>query len=138
QLRLAAGVVPIGQIVGIAVGVVDKAALLGDEAARIRAAAALIPAQGARAGDAGVYFNRFGDVVAFDRLGDILVVDPAIAVRRDLPIGGQHRGDRRRVALERHRNGIDGYRNAARQEGAMQPPEAGAAAVFVQPLHVYV
>src|SRR5262249_22566448 len=105
---------------------------------RVGAAAALIPAEGPRAGDARVHLDRSCDVLSLDRLRDILIIDPAIAMRRDLPIGGVHRGDRRRVAFQGHGDAVDGDRQVARSEGAMEPPEPGAAAIFVKRLHVHV
>ena len=79
-----------------------------------------------------------GDVFAFDRLRYILVVDPAVPMRRDLPISGEHSRDRLGIALQGHRYAIDGDRHLARRKGAMERPESGSAAVFEQRLHVHV
>src|SRR5690348_18159840 len=57
------------------------------------------------------------------RSGDVLVVDPAIAVSGHLPLRVEHRLDRRRVAFERHRNALDRDRHAARGEGAVRSEE---------------
>ncbi len=83
-------VVPIGQVVGVAVGVVDEAAFLGDQPGGVGAGAALVPAQRPLAGQGLVDLDGLGDVLAFQRFGEMLVVDPAIAVAGDLPAGLQH------------------------------------------------
>ena len=63
---------------------------------------------------------------------------PPITVRCHLPAGGDHCRHRRRIALERHRHGIDRHRQVALGEGAVEPPETGPAAVFVKRLHVHI
>ncbi len=49
-----------------------------------------------------------------------------------------HRARRLGMALERHRDGKDGHRNAALLEEAHEAPEAGPAAVFVDRLHAHM
>ena len=89
QVRLAIVGDPVGQIVGIAVGIVEKPALLDDEPAGVRAAASRVPAQGPSAGDARVDLDGALQVLALDLFGDKLVIDPAIAVAGDLPVGAR-------------------------------------------------
>ena len=81
-----------------------------------------------------VDLDRLADVLALLVLRHAVVVDPAVAVARDLPARLDHRGDRVRVALERHRDAEDGDRDAALGEEAVQPPEADPAAVLVHRL----
>ena len=111
--------IPVWQVIGIAVGVVEKAALLGDEAARLFGLTpALVPAERPVAGHPRVDLDRLGDVLALDLLGDVLVVDPAITVCRDLPVCREHRRDGRRVALQRHSHTVDRNRHVAPGESA--------------------
>jgi hypothetical protein len=65
QPRLAVSRIPITQIVSIAVGIVDEAALLGDEPMRVGAAAAEISAERPLAGSATMNFDRAPEVLRF-------------------------------------------------------------------------
>ena len=80
-------------------------------------------------------FDGACDVLALDLLGHVLVVDPAIAVAGDLPAGGEHGLHRGGIGLHRLGHAEHGQRQAALGEDAMQAPETGAAAVFVQAFH---
>ncbi len=78
---------PERQLVAVVVAVVFVAALIDDEAARVRAVAAGVPAE--RPSAAGQLLDdevRDADVAALGRLGHVLVVDPAQAVVRDLMV----------------------------------------------------
>src|ERR1041384_2875476 len=88
ELRLAA-LVPVPrvvprQVVAVVVGVVDEAAVLRHELARIRAGAAGVPAERALAGELAVNLDRALHVLALERFRHVLVIDPAPAVARDL------------------------------------------------------
>ncbi len=65
--QLPAGV--IGQVVGIAVGIVDEPAFRRDQPRGVRRGPALVPAERAAAGQARVERDRFGDVCALGLLG---------------------------------------------------------------------
>ena len=64
-------------------------------------------------------------------LGHGVIVDPAIAVARDLPAGLGHRRHRLGVARERHGDAEDRHRHLALGEEAMEAPEADTAAELV-------
>ena len=68
----------------------------------------------------------------------IAIVDPFQTVGGDLPPRLVHGGDRFAIARHRGRDRIDGDGHGALGEHAVQPPEAGARAVFVDRLHVHV
>src|ERR1044071_5916721 len=72
------------QVVAVVVGVVDEAAVLRHELARIRAGAAGVPAERALAGELAVNLDRALHVLALERFRHVLVIDPAPAVARDL------------------------------------------------------
>ncbi len=131
QLGFAIAPVVIGQIVSIGVGVIDKPALLDDQACGIGRGPALIPAQGACTCHLGMYFNGPGDMLAFDLFGHILIVDPFIAVAGDLPFGLLHGLDSVRIARHGQGHTIDGNRRLALDENLVQPPEADAGTVFI-------
>ncbi len=100
--------------------------------------AALIEAERSGAGDIGVNAHRLGDMERLDLRRRIAIVDPLQAMGGDFPPRLVHRRDRLAIARHRRRHRIDGDRNRALGEQAMQPPEAGAGAVFVDRLHVHV
>ena len=130
--------VPVRQLVGIGVRVVKEAAFLDHETPGVGAVPARVPAEGALAGDPGLDLDRLPEMLAFGVDVEILVVDPAIAVARDLPSRLVHRGHRLGVALESHRDPVHGDRHVARGEDAVQAPEPRPAAVLVERLHVHV
>ena len=68
----------------------------------------------------------------------VAVVDPFQAVRGDLPAGLLHRRDLLGRARQRGGDAVDGDRHLGLGEQAMQPPEAGAGAIFVDRFHVPV
>ena len=119
----------------VAVGVVGETAVLGDQPRGVWRGPALIPAARSAAGQARVEGDRLRDMRALDRLGHRLIVDPAQAVAGDFPARRDHRRDRRRVRRHRRGDAEHGNRHVARGEQAVEPPEAGAAAIFVQALH---
>ncbi len=125
---------PVRELVGVGVLAVDEAALLGDQANRVLAAPAQEVPQRARAGNPLVDLDHLADVLALGLLRHAEVVDPAIAVARDVPVRLDHRGDRVGVALERHGDGEDGDGDAASGEEAVEAPEADPASVLVHRL----
>ena len=138
QLLMPSNGRPKRKIVGVVVGVVEKAPVLGDEPARVGAGAAGVPAQRPLAGQAAVDLDRAHHVLALDPLRHVLVVDPAPAVRGDLVAAVQHGVDRRGVALQRHGDAEHRHRHAVALEQPQQPPDPGAGAVFVDLLHAHV
>ena len=82
--------------------------------------------------------DRARQVLALGRLVDVLVADPAPAVRRDLVAVAQEGLDHRRVPLERHRDAEHRERHLALAEQAQEPPHARARAVLVERLHAHV
>ncbi len=86
-MRAAADLDPVGQVVSVGVAVVEEAALFDDQAARVRADPAGVPADRAAAGRALDRLDRPLDVRPLLGFGDVLVVDPAPAVAGDLEAG---------------------------------------------------
>ena len=138
ELRPALDHGPPGQLVIVVVGVVEEAAILGDEAAGVGAGAAGVPAQRALAGNLGQDLHGVTQMLALDLLGHVLVVDPLQAVARDLVAGIDHGADRRRVPLGGGGDGEDGERDPLAVEQAEQAPDADAGAVLVDLLHADV
>ena len=68
----------------------------------------------------------------------VLVLDPFQAVAGDLPAGGLHRIDLLGRSGQRRCHAIDRDRHVVLGEEAMQPPETGPGAVFVDRFHVPV
>src|SRR5260370_30780320 len=93
---------PIGQVVGIGIGVVEKAAVFGDEALRVLARAPGVPAKRPLAGEALDRGDGALEVLTLDRLRDVLVIDPTPAMTRHLVAELYHGARRLRIALERH------------------------------------
>ena len=127
---------PVGQIVGDAVGQIGKAALLAAQRDRVHRRPPLVEAQGAMAGDLAVKLDRAGDVAGLGLARDVAVVDPFQPVGRDLPPGGLHGEDLLGAALQRGRDPIDGDRQLA--QDPPQTPEPGARAVIIVRFHVPV
>jgi hypothetical protein len=129
---------PVGQVVGVAVGDVVEAALLGDEADGVHRAAPEVPAARARAGHLGVEADGLGQMRAFLGLGHVAVFDPLQPVAGDLPAGLGHGGDLFGVPSERGGDAVDRGGDPLFGEEPVQAPEACARAVFVHRLHVPV
>ena len=129
------GAIPIGQIIGIAVGVIGKATFCRDQPCGVGRGAPLIPAQRALAGELCVQFDGPGDVLCFHGFGHVLIVDPAMAVAGHFPVGGQHRLYGLRVQRHGLRHAEHGDRHSPVGKQAVQPPKAGAAAIFIEAFH---
>ena len=129
---------PERQVVAVVVGVVEEAAVLDDEASRVRAVAARVPADRRRSREPLDDLDAVPQVRGFGRRIDVLVVDPAPAVTGDLVPEGDEGGGRVRIALQRHRDAEHGERQGPALEFAQQAPDARARAVFVDRLHAHV
>ena len=126
------------KLVGVAVGRVEEPAFLHGQAQRVLRRAALVEAERAGAGQCRLHAHRLRDMGALGGLRHVAIVDPAQAVAGDFPARLAHRGSGVRIAAQGHRLGEDGERQVALGEQAPEPPEADAAAVFVEALHVHV
>jgi hypothetical protein len=119
------------ELVGVAVAVIEKAALLHDQASRVDArSVAAVPAKRTLPDCSLEALDRSADVLAFGRLVELEVLDPAPAVTTDIVFRIFDRCRRRRVALERERAGIDRHRQTALLKNPVQAPEPDAAAIF--------
>src|SRR5258706_12724431 len=118
-------------------GPVQSRAGLGTRAGE-RAEPSRVPAERTAARRLRQALDREPDVLALDRLAHELVVDPAPAVAHHLVAGLDDRPRRLRVPFERHRDGEEADRDPALGEEAHEPPEAGAATVLVDRLHLEI
>ncbi len=122
---------PVGEVVVVAVEVVDEPAFLDDQLARVDAHLAAVPAQ--RPLTDSLLDRRDG---ALDRLallvaGHLEVVHPPVAVTGDLVATlGQLLRDRD-VPLESHRGRDTGHIDAGVGEDPELAPDPGARAIFV-------
>ena len=129
---------PIGQIIGIGVGRVEKPALLHDQGLRVHRTPARIPAERAFSRQFGMQADGFGNLAALLLDGHILVLDPFQPMRGDFPIGLLHRLQLIRTARHGGRHAIHGHRHVALGEHPPEPPEPGTGAIFVNRFHVPV
>ncbi len=106
-----------------------------DQAARIRADAACIPANRAGAGQAFNHLNTAGDFRAFRRLIYIMIINPAPGMGSDLMAriceGARHSW----VQLQSAAHAIDGQWQLAFGKGAQNAPHTGARAVVELAVH---
>ena len=122
---------PIGKLVVIGVAVVEKAALLDEEAAGVDARpVAAIPADRALAEQTLESRDRLGDLDALLLLQQLEMPHPAIAVAADVAAGVADRRDGGGIALEGQRAAEHGQGQAALAKQPQHPPEADAAAIF--------
>ena len=129
---------PERQIVGIIVGVVNEAALPGDQPAGVGAGPAGIPAERPLAGNPGLDLDGAGHMLALHLLRHAVIVDPAIAVGADLVAVLQHFFGDVRMPFQRHGDGEDGEREMPLAKQVEDTPDSGAGAVFVDRLHRHV
>src|SRR6185369_7846876 len=90
---------------------------------------------------AACFFNRLDRELHVASLfgdADLLVVDPAPAMARDLVAGLGHGAGAVGIARDRHADGIAGEVQLARRERTQDAPESGAAAVLVDRLDGFV
>ena len=126
---------PERQVIAVVVAVVLEAAEVGHQPARVGAVAAGVPAQRPLAGELLDDLHADAHVLAFRRLVDALVADPAPAVAGDLVAQLLERRGRLRIALQGHRNAEHGQRQATLLELAKDAPDTGARAVFIDAFH---
>ena len=129
---------PIGQIVGIGIGRIEKTAFFHHQFQRVVGRLALINTKRAGAGNFRVKAHGFADMLAFGLFGNILIFPPAQSVAGDFPVGFFHGGNGFRVARHGKRHAINGDGHVAAGEGAPQAPEAGAGAIFIDGFHIEV
>ena len=131
QVRLALYGLPEGQLLAVIVAVVGEAAFLDKQAARIHARSiAAVPASRPLADRLLQRLDGLPDVLALLLFGELEVAHPAPAVAADVPAGGPDRLRSRQVSLQRQRAAEHGERHPALLEGAVDAPEAHAAAVL--------
>ena len=134
-MRLAGDLDPIGQLVVVGVGIVEKATLLDQQTARILAwPVAAIPAEGTLAGRALERFDRPRDTVALFVLAEAEVLLPSPSVAADVVAPARDRLGDPRIALERDRAAEDGERQTALSKKAKKTPHADPAPEFVHRL----
>jgi hypothetical protein len=138
EVRAVGAVDPVGQVVGVGIGGILEAAFGHDERRGVFRAAAGVPAERPLAGHLPVDGDGGVEVALLVVAGEILVVDPLEAVAGDLPVCLAHGRDGLRVAHERGGDAEDGHRDVSAGQQAVQAPEAGARAVFVDRFHVGV
>jgi len=122
----------IGQVIGIVVGRIEKAAFRDAEFRGVDRAAAGVPSERTLSGDLGVDADGLGDGSALDIFRHVPVFDPLQTVRGNFPFRLHHRLHLVRGTLhsgwQRHRWS---RATLARGEHAVQTPEASARAIFV-------
>jgi hypothetical protein len=129
---------PVGQLVGVGVGVVEEAAVLDDEPARRVRAAAGVPPDGPPPADPLDRRDGALEMGALLLRREFPVVDPPPAVARHLPPGGHHRAGGVGVPLERLADAEDRERKPVGRDDAVHAPEPGPAAVLEHRLGVEV
>ncbi len=131
-------VTPVGQVIVISVGDIIKPAFFGDDVDSVDRTAACVPAGGSVARDFGVQFDRGFHIGALCIGVVIFIFDPLQPVAGDFPVRGLHGGNLRRGTRERGGNAIDRGADVHFIEQTVQPPEAGARAIFIDVFHVPV
>ena len=129
---------PERQVVAVVVGVVQEAAIFGDQTTRVRTVAAGVPAERPLAGHAFDRFHAEAHVLRFLLRRHVLIVDPAIAVAGDLMAEFDECARHFRMPFDRHADAEHRQRQLALFELAQDAPHAGARAVFVDRLHAHV
>mmetsp|Transcript_16133 Transcript_16133/g.40685 ORF Transcript_16133/g.40685 Transcript_16133/m.40685 type:complete len:322 (-) Transcript_16133:24-989(-) len=130
------GEVPVGEVIGVAVRVVQEAAFLGHEAEGVGAGLALVDAHRARPSDALLHLDCLLDMVTLRSLIHILIVPPPVAVRGNLPTRLHHCCPRLGVPLQSKGTRIHCARHVSLREQPVEPPEASARTVLVERFHV--
>ena len=129
---------PIRQFVVIGVGHIFEAAILGDKSHRVGGRASGVPAGRPLSCHLGVQSDRRLQVAPLVLDLVVAVVDPFQAMRGDLPAGVLHGSNLVGRAGESRCDAIHSDRHFGLGEDAVQPPEAGARAIFVDRFHVPV
>ena len=100
--------------------------------------AARVPAERTLAGDPGLHLDRGPHVLALGVGVHVLVIESSASRGSRSPSSPRASRPPPPVALERHCDPVHGDRHAERREQAVEAPEPGPAAVFVEGLHVHV
>ena len=129
---------PEGQVVAVVVAVVVETAVLHHQLAGVGAVAPGVPAGWRLAEQLGQHLHRFVQVFALLWDIHVLIVYPAPAVAHHVVIRFLDSLDDLRVTRQRHRHAKDRQRQAALLKFIVDPPEPGAAAVFVEGVHRHV
>jgi hypothetical protein len=138
QVRPARDVRPVGQIVVVGIAVIQKTAGFNHQSTCVGAWPTGVPAQRTPADHARDDLDVTQHIGTFRRLGNELVVDPALAVAGDLKAALHHGLGRLRVALQRHSHGIDRGVDTMLAQQAHDLPESDAAAIFKIGFHIQV
>src|SRR5262245_597391 len=127
----AAHSLPERQLVAVVVAVVEEAAVLDDEAARIQTRSiAAVPALRRLSGRLRQRFDSALDVVTLLCLLEFVVLDPPPSVTANVKAGPPDRRRNRRVALKCQRASKRRQSEVALLKQAQDPPEADAAPVL--------
>ena len=129
---------PIGQIVRVGIGIVEKAPVLDHQSTGVGAVAPGVPTRRRGAGQLGQDRDRFGHVRAFSVFVHLLITDPAQAMRRDLVTQIEVCRHRLGVPLQRARDPEYRQRQIALLEDTQHAPKSRARAVFEEALHAHV
>ncbi len=129
---------PERQVVAVVVAVVLEAADVAQQPPRVGAVAPGVPAGRRLAGERSDRLDAGQHVSVLRGFVDLLVVDPAPAVARDLVARFDERARDLGVALQGHAHAEYRQRQAAALELAQDAPHAHARAVFVDRLHAQV
>ena len=138
QMRLLGSAHPIGQIVGIGIRGIEKAALVQNGLQGIDRISPRVPAERALAGCFGVDANRLGELSALVRLGHVLVIDPFETMAGDFPLRLAHGRNGLRISRQRGRDGENRHRHLSLGENAPKPPETCPRPIFVHGFHIQV
>ena len=126
---------PVGQLVGEQVAIVEEAAFLADQPARVGSGPSGHPTERSFAGQLREAFDRQPDVLTLRLFGDRAIVDPAIAVADDL-VPAAHAGlGQLGVQLQRAHDTQYAHGDSVLGEDVEQAPGAAPAAVFEHQLH---
>src|SRR5262249_6582299 len=131
EMRLAADVYPIGQIVRVGGAIIEKTAFLCEQPAGVHAGRiAAIPAERAHSHRGGDGSNGSADFLALFGLRELIMLGETIAMRAHIPAGLTDGGGCFLVALERKRAAVDRERQIAAPKHIVETPESGPSAVF--------
>ena len=125
---------PIGKVVGVGIARIEKAAMLDHGFERVQAEAAGVPADRRAAGRLLDRLHGLPHMVELLLEREVLVVDPAPAMARDLMAGFGHRLAGGGIEFERAADRPGGEAHVAFLEEPQDAPEAGAAAILVHRL----
>ena len=82
--------------------------MLQDQATRVGAVSSRVPAKGFGSYDLGMQFDGLLDVRSLDCLFNELIIQPAVTVAGNIPVGVQHRLNNIGVSGKGNRDAING------------------------------